>query len=238
FRDEGFECGDLFGGELRLSILAWVTFLSLEVWPSGPVYHNGGAVPRDFRGMTIFTGGQLDLINVRADFLDRIINSVMILHMGLRALDRLGRQVYIPISHHRLLSKGEYTSRHQAVSSLKDTGPLFPRLITATGIIITTGIIILTIDIGESFDFTIHRECFNFDRVPDHTRMHELHFARRGELAFRNDLTNASAPIKHVQNKCLTWRHLRSVLDSDRITLNGHIVFTVNKFEHISISRF
>src|SRR5699024_4693292 len=76
--------------------------------------------------VTFRSRGQLDLINVRADFLDRIINSVMILHMGLRALNRLTRQLHIPISHTRLLSKGEYPSRHQAVSSLKDTGPLFP----------------------------------------------------------------------------------------------------------------
>src|SRR5699024_10191155 len=44
--------------------------------------------------------------------------------------------------------------------------------------------------------------------------------------------------VEHVQNKSLTWRHLRSVLDRHRITLNGHIVFAMNKFEHISISRF
>src|SRR5699024_9356664 len=68
--------------------------------------------------------------------------------------------------------------------------------------------------------------------------MHELHLTRGCQLAFRNDLTNASAPIKHVQNKCFTGRHLRGVLDRHRITLNGHIVFAMNKFEHISISRF
>src|SRR5699024_10198474 len=224
FRDEGFECGDLFGGELRLSILAWVTFLSLEVWPSGPVYHNGGAVPRDFRGMTIFTGGQLDLINVRADFLDRIINSVMILHMGLRALNRLTRQLHIPISHHRLLSKGEYPSRHQAVSSLKDTGPLFPRLITAT-------IRRFTIDVRERFYLTINRESLNLDRIADHVRVHELHFTRSSQLALRDHFTNTSTTVQHVQNKSLTWRHLRSVLDRHRITLNGHIVFAMNQLE-------
>src|SRR5699024_11790273 len=85
------------------------------------------------------------------------IYSVMILHMGLRALNRLTRQLHIPISHHRLLSKGEYPSRHQAVSSLKDTGPLFPRLITAT-------IRRFTIDVRERFYLTINRESLNLDR--------------------------------------------------------------------------
>src|SRR5699024_3598765 len=72
----------------------------------------------------------------------------------------------------------------------------------------------------------------------DHVRVHELHFTSSRQLALRDHFTNASAPIKHVQNKCLTWRHLRSVLDSDRVTFNGHVVFTVNQFEDISISRF
>src|SRR5699024_12831651 len=108
------------------SLLPCVPSLSLEFWPSVHVYPTGGAAPHDSRGMTSCTGRQLDLIYVRADFLDRIINSVMIPHMGLRGLTRLTRQLHIPLSHHRLLSKGEYPSRHQAVSSLKDTGPLFP----------------------------------------------------------------------------------------------------------------
>src|SRR5690625_1067613 len=68
--------------------------------------------------------------------------------------------------------------------------------------------------------------------------MHELHLTRGCQLAFRDSLMNARTTIKHVQNTSLTWRHLRRVLDRHRITLNSHIVFTVNHFEHISISRF
>src|SRR5699024_11591336 len=54
----------------------------------------------------------------------------------------------------------------------------------------------------------------------------------------REYLTNTRTTIKHVQNECLTGRHLRGVLDRHRITLNSHIFCAVNKFEHISISRF
>src|SRR5699024_2748953 len=140
---------------------------------------------------------QLDLINVRADFLDRIINSVMILHMGLRALNRLTRQLYIPISHHRLLSKGEYPSRHQDVSSFKDTGQLFLRLITAT-----IRIRWIAITIRECFALTIHGESLNRDGIPDHVRVHELDFTRSRQLALRDYFTNTGTTIKHVQNEC------------------------------------
>src|SRR5690625_4598560 len=68
--------------------------------------------------------------------------------------------------------------------------------------------------------------------------MHELHLTRGCQLAFRDNLTNTGTIVEHVQNKSLTWRHLRSVLDRHRITLNGHIFCAVNKFEDSSISRF
>src|SRR5699024_8161771 len=68
--------------------------------------------------------------------------------------------------------------------------------------------------------------------------MHELHLTRGCQLAFRDNLTNTSTTIKHVQNECFTWRHLRSVLDRHRITLNSHIFCAMNELEHISISRF
>src|SRR5690625_5568737 len=68
--------------------------------------------------------------------------------------------------------------------------------------------------------------------------MHELHRTRGCQLSFRNDLTNTRTTIKHVQNKCLTWRHLRSVLDRHRITFDGHIIFAMYELEDISISRF
>src|SRR5690625_2640209 len=141
-------------------------------------------------------------------------------------------QLYIPIRYTRPLSKGEYPTRHQAVSSLKDTGPLFP-LSPAT-----IRIRLIAINIRECFNLTIHGESLNLDRIADHIRMHELHLTRGCQLALRDHFTNTGTTIKHVQNECFTWRHLRSVLDRHRITLNSHIFCAVNKFEHISISRF
>src|SRR5699024_6163559 len=83
----------------RAALPIWVTRVTLEVWPSGPVYHNGGTVPRDFRGMTIFTGGQLNLIHIRADLFHGVHNRIMVLDVSLRTLNRLSWQFNIPISH-------------------------------------------------------------------------------------------------------------------------------------------
>src|SRR5699024_7934300 len=81
-------------------------------------------------------------------------------------------------------------------------------------------------------------ESLNLDRIADHVRVNELDFTRSRQLALRDHFTNTSTTIKHVQNKSLTWRHLRGVLDRHRITLNGHIIFAMNELEDISIRRF
>src|SRR5690625_1707101 len=119
----GFSRETIFAVSTRLAFVAFVAFVAFSAIFTGRT---------SITFITLRPRGQLDLINIGTDFLDRIINSVMILNMGLRAHDRLRWQFHIPFSHHKLLSKiQEKPSRYQAFSSLRDTGLLFPRIISA-----------------------------------------------------------------------------------------------------------
>src|SRR5699024_3777597 len=87
---EGFERCDFFLSELRFRVLAWIALCAGISFSSR---------------VSLWPRRQLNLIHIGSNLFNRVVHRVVILNVSICALDRLGRQFHIPISHYKILSK-------------------------------------------------------------------------------------------------------------------------------------